>query len=140
MRREGMVVSLENGCARVKFTRESSCGKCTACDGRPCEAVADADIEVAIGDRVAVEMPDKAVLRLSVITYGVPLFALLIGLAAGYVLWQGTNVSINADLFIAIIAGVFLLLGFFALHVLQGKRSLQQYKNVRIIEIIKSYS
>ena len=140
MRKEGVIVSLEDGKAKVSFTRESSCGSCRACGGRTCEAVAETEIPVVIGDRVAVEMPDKGVLRLSVITYGVPLLALILGLSSGYLIWRALNVTMNADLFIAIITGVFLLLGFYVLHVLQGKRGFQPNFHARITEVLDNDS
>ena len=138
MRKEGIVVSYESGKALVRFPRESSCGNCGACEGRACETVAESGIEIAAGDRVAVEMPDKGVLRLSVLTYGVPLLALILGLAVGHLLWQWLGVSMNADLFVAIIAGVFLMLGFYTLHALQNRRGLIPTISVKVTELISS--
>lgn len=84
MIRSGKVVSYEDGSIKVCFDRLSACGDCGMCGsgGRP-DAIVSIKGEAAPGDLVDVEMPDAQVLKMSLITYLIPLIGLLLGLFVG---------------------------------------------------------
>ena len=86
----GEIVSLQNGEAVVMVHRSSACEKCGAC-----QMGAHADemvltipnpLKGEVGDRVELELASGQVLKASVISYLFPLCALILGVAAGFLL------------------------------------------------------
>lgn len=88
MIREGVVKGKSNGMLQVCFERPEACEKCGACSGNSHVHLAEVSGEAQIGDRVAVEMPDAKVLKISLIVYAVPLCFLIAGIAAGTLLFK----------------------------------------------------
>ena len=87
MIREGIVKGKHDGMLQVCFERPEACEKCGACAGSSHTHMTELPGEAGIGDRVAVDMPDSKVLRVSLLVYAVPLAFLLIGLFAGYAIF-----------------------------------------------------
>ena len=90
--------------AKVKVTRSSSCGECVS--KKICEAFGGSDemrvvatntIHAEVGQTVLLSLPNKAVLRASVIVYLMPLTALLGGAIIGQQISQ-TGAIIGAFL------------------------------------------
>ena len=88
MRQTGKVIETKGKKAVVRFVRSDACGHCNACF-RLGSNEADIDIDNALnaqtGDLVGIEMHAKSVLKASLILYGVPLVALLVGAFIGIV-------------------------------------------------------
>lgn len=86
MRQIGLVISISGDTAVVRFQRSAACGKCKACFQLGSDE-ADMEIENTIGtkagDRVVVEMHGNTMLKASLIMYGIPVLALVAGVAAG---------------------------------------------------------
>ncbi len=84
MNEVGTVASLDGKYAEVRFKRQSMCKHCGACiKAGPDEMMVRVlNTEGArVGDRVAVAMGQGAFMEASLLMYGVPLLALLAGLA-----------------------------------------------------------
>ncbi len=90
MNEQGEIVAIKDGEAVVMVHRSSACGKCGAC-----RMGAHADemlltipnlLKGEVGDYVELELASSQVLKASVITYLLPLCALILGVAAGFLL------------------------------------------------------
>ena len=84
--REGIVKECKNGILSVCFERPEACEKCGACAGNAHTHLAQVAGEALPGDRVAVEMPEAKVFRISLLVYAVPLAAFIAGLLIGCLL------------------------------------------------------
>ena len=88
MTEAGKVIKIKNGMATVRVDRKSSCEKCGMCAFKP--GTPHIDITLAdtlgcsVGDTVELEISGGAVVKISVIAYGIPLLSGLIGFAAAY--------------------------------------------------------
>lgn len=88
---EGVVIEICNfQKAKVQVTRSSTCGECVS--KKVCEAFGGSDqmqvvatnpVQAKVGDRVLLSLPNKAVLRASLIVYLIPLLTLLGGATIG---------------------------------------------------------
>mgnify|MGYP003591960936 CR=1 FL=1 len=82
----GLVTSVSDGTARIRFLRGSACAHCGAC-----LTVGDSAMEISLpntlgakeGDRVAVDLSPKRVVQASLIAYAVPLVLLIAGVLTG---------------------------------------------------------
>lgn len=87
MVRTGKVVGTDGKTIDVCFERPEMCAQCGACMGRkPHEETVKIEGTAAVGDTVAVEMPDAKIVKVSLIAYIIPLVGLLAGLLIGQVL------------------------------------------------------
>lgn len=80
----GLVVELEGDFAVVEFERGSMCEKCGACikaGPSQMQVKLPNSLHAAVGSRVSVQMAQRNFLQAAAIAYGVPLLALLAGLA-----------------------------------------------------------
>ena len=84
--RTGKVIALQGEIAVVHFVRSDACGHCNACFHLGSN---EADIELVntagakVGDIVSIELKGRSMVRASLITYGLPLVGLLIGVLIG---------------------------------------------------------
>ena len=97
----GLVTSVTDGTAQIRFLRGSACAHCGAC-----LTVGDSEMEISLpntlgakeGDRVAVDLSPKRVVQASLIAYAVPLVLLITGVYIGsrYADWAGLALGIAA--------------------------------------------
>ena len=131
MRQTGKVIETKGKKAVVRFVRSDACGHCNACF-RLGSNEADIDIDNAlnaqIGDLVGIEMHAKSVLKASLILYGVPLVALLVGAFIG---------SLQGDVYAALGGVLFAAGAFFILRALEPKFSRMTEFKPRMVEIIE---
>lgn len=83
MRREGKVVAAGDGVVSVCFQRPEACQSCGACAGQAQETLVQIPGNAPVGSRVEVEMPDRQVIKASLLAYVLPLALLLIGIVLG---------------------------------------------------------
>ena len=121
MQETGKVTEIKNDVAFVEFKRTEACGSCHACgmlSGQgsiTVKALNDAGAEV--GDEVEVEFTTKSALGSSAIAYLVPLAFLVIGLIIGFL--APVDISMDRELFAALMAIAFTAAGFAVLHFLE---------------------
>ncbi|MFA7607847.1 MAG: SoxR reducing system RseC family protein [Rhodocyclaceae bacterium] len=103
--RDGRVIAIEGGHARVRFERESACGACRA--AKVCAGNAPtSDLDVALpaghhlsaGDSVRVGVAEASALRATLIAYVVPLLGLVTGMALASLTGQREPVVVLASL------------------------------------------
>ena len=86
MLRTGKVVSAKHGKLEVCFVRPEACAHCNAC-GEAHESIVNIPGDAPVGSWIDVDMPEKQVLKASMIAYVLPLLLLLGGIALGTVLF-----------------------------------------------------
>jgi sigma-E factor negative regulatory protein RseC len=101
----GVVKSISGAMATVSVDRKSACEQCAAgCkitgSGAEIEAVNRAKAEV--GQKVRVELKPYAYLKGSIIVYGLPALALIIGAVAGKEFFSGLFPAVDPDTMSAI--------------------------------------
>ena len=128
MRQTGKVIETKGKKAIVRFVRSDACGHCNACFHLGSNE-ADIDIDNVLGakagDMVGIEMHGKSVLRASLILYGIPLIALLVGAYLG---------SLQGDLYAALGGVLFAAGAFFILRALEPKFSWMTVFKRRTVE------
>ena len=97
----GLVTSVSDGTAQIRFLRGSACAHCGAC-----LTVGDSEMEISLpntlgakeGDRVAVDLSPKRVVQASLIAYAVPLVLLIAGVIIGsrFADWMGLTLGLVA--------------------------------------------
>ena len=97
----GLVTSVSDGTAQIRFLRGSACAHCGAC-----LTVGDSEMEISLpntlgakeGDRVAVDLSPKRVVQASLIAYAVPLVLLITGVIIGsrFADWMGLALGLVA--------------------------------------------
>lgn len=97
----GLVTSVSDGTAQIRFLRGSACAHCGAC-----LTVGDSEMEISLpntlgakeGDRVAVDLSPKRVVQASLIAYAVPLVLLIAGVIIGsrFADWMGLALGLVA--------------------------------------------
>ena len=88
MLRTGKVVAAQGGTLEVCFERPEACAHCRACGGQKEETLVKIPGDVPVGRWIDVDMPEKQVLKASVLAYVLPLALLLAGLALGSALFE----------------------------------------------------
>ncbi|MBQ2661558.1 MAG: SoxR reducing system RseC family protein [Clostridia bacterium] len=130
MRQTGKVVAVSDDkkTVTVRFRRTDACGKCHACFTFSSD---EADIELEntvdadVGDELTIQLHSNSVLKASLIMYGIPLIALIIGTAVG---------SLKSDMY-AFLGGVLFACGaFFIIRAFEPKLSRMNSFKPRIIE------
>ncbi|MDR0396361.1 MAG: SoxR reducing system RseC family protein [Oscillospiraceae bacterium] len=135
MRREGVVVDRVGDMVQVQFERAESCKHCHACTGRECRIMLPLAGSASPGDIVEVETPDSKIVRLSALTYGLPLVALLAGVFLGAPIHRALRLAMDQELFCALAGGAFMLLGLLAVHVLDNKWAFRTEFQPRVIGV-----
>ncbi|MBQ9832750.1 MAG: SoxR reducing system RseC family protein [Clostridia bacterium] len=130
MRQTGKVISVSDDGKKaiVRFSRTDACGKCHACftlSSTEADIELENNIGAAAGDEVIIQLHSNSVLKASLIMYGVPLVALLIGTAIG---------SLKSDMY-AFLGGVLFACGaFFIIKAFEPKFERMNSFKPRIIE------
>lgn len=96
MIRTGKVIDAQGENLQICFSRPGACESCGMCGGGRNDSIATLQGQAVVGDWVEVEMPDAQVLKISLITYLVPLLGLLVGLWLGTVLFPGSEAAVMA--------------------------------------------
>lgn len=139
----GKVIEVKNNnTVRILISRNAACGECGACqvgrDNLKLVITADNNIGAKKDDNVILELNTENFLLASVIFYGVPLLALILGIAIPYYVLRNLNLSSN---FVQITSSLFGLLLLTVSYILiKSKES--SFKNMsrfksKMIKIIK---
>ena len=120
MKREA-TVALRKGKLCAVIVRSEACGDCHACDFGKKEEMHYPLTQgnYKEGDKVTIEISDRALGRATLIAYGLPLLCLLIGLALGAAFF-------NAEWAQALSALVSLAAGWLIIRISEKKRSRNQ--------------
>jgi len=84
----GRVIGAEKGFLEICFDRPEACQHCGGCGGSKHHATVKIPGSAPIGSQIAVEMPERKILRASFLAYVVPLAMLLLGIALGMLIFD----------------------------------------------------
>ena len=134
----GRIIELSGKKAKVSLPRKegcASCGKCAfAAGGKNMLLEAENDAGGRPGDKVEVNIPSRDPLQASLLIFGLPLLALLVGAIVGYWIFQsfGADPNLGAILFSAVgLVSVFLWV-----RSRERKRSSTSNGRVAVIRVI----
>ena len=131
MQRIGEVTAIHGEMLEITFCRPSDCEKCNACHGGSKVMKIHLRGKANLGDGAVVEMPTKTIVQASVLAYGLPLAGLMVGLAAGTLLFP-QNADVAGVLCGAAGLGLMLLI----VRITESKRRNDPRWKPQLIEII----
>jgi len=140
MKREGRVVEVKGKKARVALLKHSACGNCGAChvgdENMKIDIEAINEVNAKVGDIVEIDLETPNVLMAAFIAYGIPFFALILGIYGGTKLLELLRVNENIEVYSFSIGVVLLVISYFAIKMNEDnfKRSKKYYS--KIIKII----
>lgn len=131
MQRIGEVTAIHGEMLEITFCRPSDCEKCNACHGGSKVMKIHLRGKANLGDSAVVEMPTSTVVQASILAYGLPLAGLMIGLAAGTLLFPQ-----NADMAGVLCGAAGLGLMLLIVRLTESKRRHDPRWKPQLIEII----
>lgn len=138
----GHVIEVKGDQVRLEMVRNAACDSCHACtigtESKTLELSALNLCDAKTGDLVAVKLENKSFLTAVIIIYGIPLIALLVGMAAG--IYIGKLYFLPLQELFAIGAGLVLMgLAFLGIRSQNKKFRREKYvpKAVRVISNAK---
>lgn len=131
MRQPGEITASGNGMMEITFCRPEACASCKACEGGKKEHKIRVKGEGRVGDIAIVDMPDTMIVKASAIAYGLPLIGLLAGMALGYALSGGKDISSLAG------AAAGLAASLVVLKTTEKCRAGKEKWNPRVVEILE---
>lgn len=115
MNEYGKIIAVEGDEALISIRRSSACDSCGACEmgchEEEMRLTVNNSLNGKVGDYVELELSSKQVLKASAITYLIPLFALILGIAAGY--WIARRLNFNPEVTGSILGIGFTVLAFY---------------------------
>lgn len=136
----GRIVEISGEKAKVSLPRKEGCAGCGKCSfavgGKSMVLEAENDAGGRTGDEVEVNVPSRDPLQASLLVFGLPLLALLVGAIGGYWIFQsfGADPNFGAILF----AAALLVAAFLWVRSRERKRSSTSDGRIAVIRIIKS--
>lgn len=125
MLESGIVMQVKEKTMIVEFERSEACAKCGACQHGQKQAMlmeVQRIGDVAIGDKVQVQLPESMLLKASFIAYGIPLLMLMAGLLGGSYAAEALGLQGNPDHYAAIAGIVLAGLSFAVIRLTEKKR------------------
>jgi len=139
MKERAIVVESKKNLARVEIRRSSACEGCKACsvgrDGKPLRVWASNPIGARVGETVEIELGDKTFLSATLIAYGVPLLAFLLGIFLGFKLSTSLNIS-STEPFALLVGLGLMAISFLIIHFITGREEVKTKYSSRITRII----
>jgi sigma-E factor negative regulatory protein RseC len=141
MNEYGEIIALKDDQAVVMIRRSSACEKCGACEmGSHSDEMlltVSNHLNGEVGDAVELELPSSQLLKASAITYLIPLGALILGVAVGYVV--APEFEWNPDLTGAVIGILLTAASFLCIRAMEPYFKKNHKFSPRVIKIVKGY-
>ncbi len=141
MEEVGIVDNIEGVMARVKMERQSACDKCTentcVSTGNTVSVDALNLAKAEVGQKVRVTTKPLTYLQGSVLIYGIPAIALIVGAIFGRVLLDDILKGVDPDLLSAICGFSALLISLFLVKFLSRNMEKKPRNKPVIVEIIE---
>ncbi len=131
MERTGVVIKVEAGMATVRFERAKACARCRGCISageNHAMAVMENTLDAEVGDRVAISLHARSLIKASLIMYGIPLLALLAGV------WLGSGAG---NIWAAAGGVLFAACAYIIIHMLEPRFERMSEFKPRMIDIIE---
>lgn len=139
MNEYGEIIDIKDSNAVIKVKRGSACGDCCACakGTNPEEMILTVSnpLNGEVGDQVELELASGQVLKASAIAYVIPLFALILGVVAGYII--GDRLKVNQELTASLLGLLFAFFSFFGIRAMEPQFRKGHKFSPQVIQIIK---
>ncbi len=103
-KKSAVVTEINGKRAKVQVLRHAACKKCGGClsayTNKSHEVWAENPLQASVGDYVTLALPENSLLKASLIAYGLPLLALIVGLLGGILLQLREAFSLLLGLFL----------------------------------------
>ncbi|OWZ83148.1 SoxR reducing system RseC family protein [Natranaerobius trueperi] len=137
--KSGRVMKISDDEILVLIQNHSTCSKCGACsDGKKSNENtiwAKDNKNAEVGDFVEIEIPEKNLLKVSILLYLVPIIFLLIGIIIGQKFAEINNLSENS---VGLISGVFFMgLSYLGINIIDRRIGESDQVKPKIRSIIK---
>lgn len=130
MIRVGKVIEKQGESLSVCFSRPEACGSCSMCGSGRDNTIVTIKGEARAGDQVEVDMPDARVLKVSLITYMLPLTGLILGL------WIGTLLFDSREFFVMLSGFIVMGIALALLKLIDKKAAMSAQWQPRLIRVI----
>ena len=140
MTEHGLVIDTDKQIARVKVEKSGDCGGCNACGiGKDRTMIAEVDnsIKAQKGDSVLIEVSEKQAIKASLLVFGLPLAALLIGVFGISKIVQSMWFASSSDAIDGIIGFIFFALAAVGVYFYSGHLQKSGRYNLKIVKIFK---
>ncbi|MFH1715508.1 MAG: SoxR reducing system RseC family protein [Elusimicrobiota bacterium] len=138
MRETGTVLeALNNGLVSVEMERKSKCDHCDVCsrhDSNLMKLEVISHIPVKAGDRVLIEIESKSFLKISALTYAIPILLLFLGYYLGSFI---AGVFGFKNQFIGIVSAFVIVIGYF-IFLMKISKSYKESGVLKIVGIVSS--
>lgn len=141
MIKEGYIISINGEYVMVSFKRQGGCGdSCASCKLACASAGVTTEIRntlgAKVGDRVKVEMHEKAFNKMLLWVYAFPLVMLLAGIGLGYRIFSTLGYS-NTKILSLILGVAALVISYSVLHQISKKTVQKQEYTLQMTTVIK---
>lgn len=128
MLRIGRVIFSEKGQMEICFERPEACAHCGACTSQKQHTLVKIPGQAPVGSLVEVDMPERQVLKASLLGYALPLGMLLLGMALGALLFKSEGLWALSGL-------LFMGLSWLILHLFEGRMRKRAVWQPRVLAI-----
>lgn len=140
MNKRGLVLSSEEGMAKVMVTRSGACGpscaSCSSCSNKDLVLSLPNYVGAEKGDFVELTSDNSSVLSHTALVYIVPLLMFIVSVGLSYSFLSSKNIS-NFELLSFLIGIIGLLLSYFVLSKYDKKLSNNENQLVKISRVVK---
>ncbi|VDN46381.1 conserved protein of unknown function [Petrocella atlantisensis] len=137
----GQVTEVVGNLVSVKLQRHDACDHCNACMAgvETEEMILEAEnlCQADVGDLVDISLEESNFLLAVIIMYIIPLFGLLIGLGAGYVI--GNQLSVNVEIMSLLFGFAFLAITFLIIRKNEVKFHTRKFRPIAS-DIVKKHT
>lgn len=130
MIRVGRVIEAQGDRLSVCFSRPEACESCGMCGTGRDNTTVTLKGQAQVGDQVEVDMPEAQVLKVSLVSYMLPLLGLLLGL------YVGTQVFNNREMFVMLAGFIGLALALIALKLVDKKAAKTPKWQPRLLRVL----
>lgn len=139
MREKAIVVETMRNHARVEIRKSAACDGCKGCsvgrEGKPLKVWAKDPIGVKVGQIVEIELSAKTFLSATLIAYGIPLLAFLLGVFLAFKFSKPLNIF-AVEPFALFVGLALMSISYLMIHLLTGSKEVRKKYSSRIIRIM----
>lgn len=139
MREKAIVVENKKNRAKVEIRRTSACDGCKGCsvgrEGKALRVWAKNYVGARVGQIVEIELSAATFLSATLIAYGVPLLAFLVGIGLGFKVSEQLNIS-TVEPFSFLIGLGLMAFSFLTIHFYTGREEISKKYSSRIVRIM----
>ncbi|NLZ52210.1 MAG: SoxR reducing system RseC family protein [Thermoanaerobacteraceae bacterium] len=139
MREKAIVIGNKKNRVQVEIRRSTACDGCKGCsvgrNGKPLRVWAKNSIGARVGQTVEIELSAATFLSATLIAYGIPLLAFLLGIFLGFKVSEPLNIS-SVEPFSFFMGLILMSFSFLIIYLFTGREEISEKYSSRIVRII----